>query len=290
MFEGLSPNLLKIATPSPSNFQRVFNEAIISKTALVASVSAQLDFWLENLKALQQAYSDLTTSNTTLTERINALEGVDEELARARESAAAGHDTLNQALGANTVYKDRITELTEQLHLAQSNSVTNAGHTRLSPKHPNPEKLEAWIMQINTKMTRNADHFVFPGQDTTQNKMFNVISHLEGDAVGHVRPIPCQSRRLEEDNRCPEVSLCWCGSEKGLARRALIALFQTNKRFENFWAEFHRLAQKAGMDSATTLEYLKDRLSNEIQRPSSETSTIRYGLDISPSTSGPVFF
>ena len=52
---------------------------------------------------------------------------------------------------------------------------------------------------------------------------------------------------------------------KGTARRALIALYQTNKRFEHFWAEFHRLAQKAGMDSATTLEYLKDRLSNEIK-------------------------
>lgn len=39
----------------------------------------------------------------------------------------------------------------------------------------------------------------------------------------------------------------------------------TNKQFKHFWAEFYRLAQKAGMDSATTLEYLKDRLSNEIK-------------------------
>ena len=38
-----------------------------------------------------------------------------------------------------------------------------------------------------------------------------------------------------------------------------------NKRFKHFWAKFHHLAQKAGMDSATTLEYLKDCLSNEIK-------------------------
>ena len=37
-------------------------------------------------------------------------------------------------------------------------------------------------------MTRNADHFVFAGQDTTQNKMFYVLSRLESDAVGHIQP------------------------------------------------------------------------------------------------------
>ncbi|MCJ1470026.1 hypothetical protein MMC07_008671 [Pseudocyphellaria aurata] len=52
---------------------------------------------------------------------------------------------------------------------------------------------------------------------------------------------------------------------KGAAQRSLIALYQTNKRFEHFWSEFHHLAQKAGMEPATTLEYLKDRLSTEIK-------------------------
>ena len=37
-------------------------------------------------------------------------------------------------------------------------------------------------------MIRNADHFVFAGQDTTQNEIFYVISRLKGDAVGHVQP------------------------------------------------------------------------------------------------------
>ena len=98
---------------TPSDFQRVFNKATTSNTTLVNSISRQPDFWLENLKALQQVYSDLATSNTeltttnaTLTERVSVLEDVDEQLASARESATASHDALNQALGGHTVYKD----------------------------------------------------------------------------------------------------------------------------------------------------------------------------------------
>ena len=119
-------------------------------------------------------------------------------------------------------------------------------------------------------MTRNADHFVFAGQDTTQNKMFYVISRLEGDAVGHVQPYVVEdlSRvNLEGWKKIIEVlKLAYADADpKGTARRAVIALYQTNKRFEHFWAEFHRLAQKAGMDAETTLEYLKDQLFNEIK-------------------------
>ena len=212
-----------------------------------------------------------------LTDRVNALESVDAELANARKQVKESHDSLNQAFGAHTVYKNQIAELTEQLQLAQSSSVTHTSHTRLLPKHPDPEKfsgdrdkLEAWIIQVNTNMTRNADHFVFAGQDTLQNKMFYVISRLEDDAVGHVQPYVTEdlSRvNLEGWKKIIKVlKLAYADADpKGTARRAVISLYQTNKRFEHFWAEFHRLAQKAGMDSATTLEYLKDRLSSEIK-------------------------
>ena len=101
---------------TPSEFQRVFNEAITSNTALVVSISAQSDFWLENLKALQKAFVDLT-------EKVNALEGVDKELANASEQVKKGHDVLNQALRAHTVYKDQNAELTRQLQLTQSSNL-----------------------------------------------------------------------------------------------------------------------------------------------------------------------
>ena len=112
-------NFAEIATIS-SEFQRIFDKATTSNTALVASINAQSDFWLENLKALQQAYYKLVTTNTNLVtlnttlvatnnnlmEKINALEGVDKKLANAREQVKNGQNALNQAFGAHTVYKD----------------------------------------------------------------------------------------------------------------------------------------------------------------------------------------
>ena len=104
---------------TPTDFQSVFNHAIVSATALVNSINSQPDFWLENLKALQQASNELATTNATLTtanndltdsnatlkESIRALTDADEQLAGARESAAVAHDALNQFVRAQTVYK-----------------------------------------------------------------------------------------------------------------------------------------------------------------------------------------
>lgn len=267
--------------PSPRNFERIFDEAILSSTALVNSITTNPDFWLKNLKALQQAFSDLTTTNnaltaknTTLQTRVNDLENTNDQIISARAAATANHDALNQALGGITVYKDRIAELTEQLRLAQSNPAPTPTHT---PNHPDPEKFsgdrtefETWVIQVNVKMTRNADHFVFAGQDTVQNEMFYVISRLDGDAFGHVQPYVAEDMatvKLDGWKQIIEVlkSAYADADPRGTARRALIALHQTNKKFESFWAEFHRLSKTAGMNDETTLEYLKDRLSTEIK-------------------------
>ena len=141
----------------PSKFQRIFDKATTSNTALIAFIDAQSDFWLKNLKNMQETYNklatknnrlvamntNLTTSINSLTDKVNALESVVNELASACESVAASKDALNQAVGAHAVYKDRIANLIEQLQLAQSNSITHTSHTRLSPKHPNLEKFNS---------------------------------------------------------------------------------------------------------------------------------------------------
>ena len=100
--------------------------------------------------------------------------------------------------------------------------------------------------------------------------MFYVISRLEGNAVSHVQPYMAKDLSrvdLEGWKKIIKVlKLAYANAvSKGNARHAVIALYQINKQFKHFWAKFHRLAQKAGMDSATTLEYLKDQLSNEIK-------------------------
>ena len=195
----------------PSKFQRVFNKAISSNTtALVNSISSWPDFWLENLKALQESYTELIALNTTLTttnaelaETVNALEGVDQELANACELVKEGHDSLNQALGAHNLYKDQNTELTRQLQLAQSlnsNLVTPVPQARPSPNHPDLDKfngdktkLEAFVTQLRIKLQQNADYLVRSGQNTEQNQLSYAISRLEGDAFLQIKPYVSRS-------------------------------------------------------------------------------------------------
>ena len=187
--------------PFPSNFQRVFNKATASNSAaLVASINAQPDFWLENLKALQKSYTELTALNTILTEGVYLLKGVDEELATACESVAASKNFLNQAFRAYTVYKDWIAELTEQLQLAQVLNLNLAApvapiQARPSPNHSDPDKfnrdktkLEAFVTQLCIKLQRNADYFVRPRQNTEQNQLSYAIFCLKSDAFLQVKP------------------------------------------------------------------------------------------------------
>lgn len=126
-----------------------------------------------------------------------------------------------------------------------------------------------------------ADHFIFAGQDTIQNELFYVISRLGGNALGHVQPLVSKDRtrvNLEHWTKIIDIlNLAYADLDpKGTARRALISLYQTNKKFEVFWSEFHRLSRQAEMPSETTLKYLKDRLSNEIKdrAPSSHWLTV----------------
>ena len=119
-----------------SKFQKVFNKATISNTALVASITAQSDFGLKNLKDLQEAYHKLTTknnelvttntdlvisnatlfaTNNNLMERVNALKGVDKKLVNACELVKEGQNALNQALRAHNLYKNQNAKLVKQL-------------------------------------------------------------------------------------------------------------------------------------------------------------------------------
>ena len=176
-----------------SEFQRVFNEATTLNTALVASISARSDFWLESLKALQKAFVELT-------EKVNAFKGVDKELANACKLVKDGHDSLSQAIGAHNLYKNQNAKLTRQLQLAQSLNLNLAAlvapvQARPSPNHPDPDKfngdktkLEAFVTQLCIKLQKNTDHFVCPGQNTEQNQLSYAISCLEDDTFLQVEP------------------------------------------------------------------------------------------------------
>ena len=257
---------------SLSKFQRVFNEAIASNSAvLVTSINAQPDFWLENLKALQQAFVELT-------DRVNALEGVDAELANAREQVKESHDALNQAQRAHNLYKDQNAELTRQLQLAQlsnSNLVAPVPQARPSPNHPDPDKfngdktkLEAFVTQLHIKLQQNADHFVRLGQNTEQNQLSYAISCLEGDAFLQIKPYVSRSGIDFQDITALEDLLETRFGDVdpvSTAKHELYRLYQTNKDLEVFLNTFLVLAKKAKLDDSQTLDLLYEKLSDEFK-------------------------
>ena len=257
---------------SLSKFQRVFYKAIASNSAiLVASINAQPDFWLENLKALQQAFVELT-------DRVNALEGVDAKLANAREQVKEGHNALNQAQGAHNLYKDQNAELTRQLQLAHSSNSNLAValvQARPSLNHPDPDKfnrdktkLEDFITQLRIKLQQNADHFVRPRQNTEQNQLSYAIFCLEGDAFLQIEPFVSRNginlqdiTALEDllETRFGDVDLV------GTAKHELYRLYQANKDLEVFLNTFFVLAKKAKLDYSQTLDLLYEKLRDEFK-------------------------
>ena len=272
--------------PSPSDFQRIFHKVTASNSAaLVASINAQLDFWLKNLKALQESYTKLTALNTTLTttntelvERVNALEGVDEELVNARKLVKKGQDALNQALRAHNLCKNQNTELTKQLQLAQlSNSILTVApvQARPSPNHPDSDKfngdktkLEAFVTQLRIKLQQNADYFIRSGQNTEQNQLSYAISRLEGDAFIQIEPyiswngidlsdIAALEKLLE--TRFGEIN------PVGTAKHELYRLYQANKDLEVFLNTFLMLAKKAKLEESQILDLLYKKLSDEFK-------------------------
>ena len=269
---------LKMNISPPNKFQQVFDEAIASTTALTNLINAQPDFWLKNLKALQQAYSNLITSNNSFTERICALEDVDEELISARELITASNNALNQALGAHTVYKDQNAELTRQLQLAQlsnSNLVAPIPQARPSPNHSNPDKfngdktkLEAFFTQLRIKLQQNADHFVRPGQNTKQNQLSYAISRLESDAFLQVKSYISRTGIDISDIAGLEKLLETQFGDVdpvGTAKHKLYRLYQANKDLEVFLNTFLVLAKKAKLDDSHTLDLLYKKLSDEFK-------------------------
>ena len=251
----------------------------MSTTTLTNFINFQPDYWLENFKALQQAFVDPTTTNNTLREKINALEGVDKELAIARDSVTAIHDALNQALGGQTVYKNQVAELTRQL--AQSNlnlaaaSVAPVLQARPSLNHSDPDKfngdktkLEAFVTQLRIKLQQNTNHFVRPGQNTEQNQLSYAISHLESDAFLQIEPYVSQNGidlpdvpALEDllETRFGDVD------PVGTAKHKLYRLYQANKNLKMFLNTFLVLAKKAKLDNSQTLDLLYEKLSDEFK-------------------------
>ena len=243
---------------SPSEFQKVFEEATTSPAAFVTSITSQPEYWLQHLTALQQAYN-------TLAERVNAFEGVDEKLAKACASVVTTQEALNHSL-------------TEQLRLMQqqnSLSVTPSQTSRPSPNQPDLEKfngdktkLEAFITQLRIKFQRNADHYICLGQNTKQNQLSYAISRLEGDAFTQVQPfVSRHGIDLQDVTALEDLLEAQFGEVDpvGTAKHEIYKLYQANKDLEVFLNTFLVLAKKAKLEEQQTLDLLYEKLSDEFK-------------------------
>ena len=154
-------------------------------TALVNSISSWPDFWLENLKALQKSYTELTALTASLTERINVLKGVDIDYVNACQAAADAQTALNQAFNKQICLMQIINAI----------GTTVSTTARPSLNHPDPKKfsedktkLESFQTQLRIKLQRNADHYICSGQNTKQNQLSYAISCLEDDVFLQMEP------------------------------------------------------------------------------------------------------
>lgn len=114
--------------------------------------------------------------------------------------------------------------------------------------------------------------------------MYFVISCIEEFPLGHIHPhVAKDFSRINLTDWKEIIAIMKRAyadlDPKGTARRALIDLYQQNRKFEDFWSEFYQLAQMAEMSTASTLEYLRDCLSSEIRDQLIGISTKAMGLD-----------
>ena len=136
----------------------------------------------------------------------------------------------------------------------------------------NKEKLKAWLVKIHNKIKVNVDHFVeskWFEKKIKQIKMLYVISRLNSDVLNQIKfNITKEYIVIDFDDwQVIVVVIKRVYNEidfERSARRKLIKLYQINKNFEKFRSEFHCYDKQTKMFDDRILNYLKNRLFNEI--------------------------
>ena len=136
----------------------------------------------------------------------------------------------------------------------------------------NWEKLKAWLIKIHNKMKVNVDHLIeskWFEKKIKQIKMLYVINRLNNDALNQIKLNVTKEYIVIDfdDWQIIVVVIKRVYNEidfERSARRKLIKLYQINKNFEKFRSEFHCYDKQTKMFDDRILNYLKNRLFNEI--------------------------
>ena len=142
-----------------------------------------------------------------------------------------------------------------------------------STKIPDPEvftigvkepQFEHWLLQIESKLVANADHF-----PTEAQQMTYVQSRVGGNAMGHLAPRLRRNAviRFTTAQQMLECLKAVYGNPnwKRNLRNKYRNLRQDDKDFNTFWAEFQRLAADLDHNEATLIDDLVHKSHHTIQ-------------------------
>ena len=238
----------------------------------------------ERLDNLQRDYQNQRTFVDTLRDERSRYQ---DQLVQTKDEVTQIKDQLNtlRLAQANT---PSLTPSPAPFAASQQSQVSSLSSSKLSPKHPAPDKyagsdrkkLDIFTIQLIQKLRVNGDHFEHQEGDTEQNRMGYTLSRLEGDAAEQILPYADQSTgfiHLEGVNTMLKILRQSLGDIDPV-RTALTKLYacrQTNRPLEAFVSEFQQLAATARADDRTKRELfaqslsfeLKDRLAGILDQP-----------------------
>ena len=137
----------------------------------------------------------------------------------------------------------------------------------------NENKLKTWFINIHKKLKFNVDYFVkfnWIKKNIEQIKILYVVDRLKKNVLNHIKSnITKKYTMFDHENwQIIVIVIKQIYNETNfvkIERRKFIVFYQRNKNFEIFWNEFHRLVKQTKMSNDQILNYLKNRLFDEIK-------------------------
>ena len=267
-------------------------EEIIRDYTAAGSQTPMVDALRDHHREMKYLVRRMDTDIGSLTAVIATLRQENETLqAREETDSATYQKHITKQTERATTYKRLNLELEEKLASSEaellsalrenqrtrSRSTTpfHEGRNKKSVRLPDPPPLtdgrdpflEDWINSVRKKFKANADHY-----DTEELRMAYVSNLVKLPAKDYLRvqENPDHPQAFQTAEEMLEVLKRSIGKSKeqrrNEARQEYRSLYQKDREFSGFWADFQRLSSELNKDKEDMLEDLRDRISPDLQR------------------------
>jgi hypothetical protein len=244
------------STPELIAFMRCQTVASIQKmkaTDLVLAAgqaNETVSEWEARLVDLSNQLTGMKKETTELRLQIAAKDGIISFLIQERDTALAARGS------SPTIAAGKSTKLPD--------TDPFTGEEDLANNKPIDPSIEDWLIQIRKKLETNADHY-----PTDANQIAYVLTRIKGDAKKHIQPrlradVLNPFRTVEEILTILERAYS-DPNRKQKASDEFRVLYQNDKSFHVFWADFQRLAIETDMPEETQLTELRYRINADLQ-------------------------